>query len=358
MGAEQSKIRIGLLRLTDAAPVILAQAQGLFAAEGLSVELQIEASWANLADKLAYGLLDAAILLPPLALAMSMGLRNPGAELIVPMGLSLDGNSITLAPALAEHLLEGGRPDALTAGCRLRSMLTGRSKPVLAVVHAFSTHDLLLRYWLAAAGIDPVQAIDWAIVPPAEMVAALAAGRIDGFCAGAPWGWVAAEAGAGRTVAVSSGIWQHHPEKCLAVRRPWAEAQPQALQAVLRALLQAARRCDDPAEAPALARLLAEPGYIGVPVAAIAASLAGGGGGEVDRSLFAAHAATYPARVHALWFLGQMARWRELPAGLDRSALVDRVYRPDLHAQALLGLGMTPPAGPESGPFCDQATMA
>ena len=355
MGADPSNIRIGLLRLTDAAPVILAQALGLFAAEGLEVELQVEPSWANLADKIAYGFLDAAVLLPPLALAMSMGLRSPGAELIVPMGLSLNGNSVTLAPELAAPLIEGGRPNALTAGHRLRLALNARPKPVLAVVHAFSTHDLLLRYWLAAAGIDPVQAVEWVIVPPADMVAALAAGRIDGFCAGAPWGWVAAEAGAGRTVAVSSGIWQHHPEKCLAVRRPWAEAHPDKLQAVLRALLQAANRCDDPAETPALARLLAEPGYIGVPAVAIAASLAGGAGGEVDCSQFAAHAATYPARAHALWFLGQMARWRELPAGLDGSALVDRVYRPDQHAQALLSLGLTPPAGPDSGPFCDQA---
>src|SRR5207244_9816522 len=127
----------------------------------------------------------------------------------------------------------------------------------------------------------------------------------------------AARAGLGRTVVVSSGIWRNHPEKCLAVRAAWAAAQPAMLQAVLRALLKAAARCDDPTEAAGLAALLAQPSFVGVPADAVAASLPGGAGGEVDRSVFAARAATFPWRAHARWFLDQAARWRELPSGLD-----------------------------------------
>src|SRR5688500_1461411 len=91
-------VRVGLLRLTDAAAVFLADAYGLFAAEGLDVDLSVEPSWANIADKLAYGLLDVAVMLPPLALAMALGLRGPAATpLVVPMSLSLNGSSVVLA---------------------------------------------------------------------------------------------------------------------------------------------------------------------------------------------------------------------------------------------------------------------
>jgi hypothetical protein len=100
-------VRLGLLRLTDAAPVVLAEAAGLYAAEDLDVRLSVEPSWANLADKLSYGLLDAAIMLPPLALAVSLGLRAAGAKLIVPMGLSLNGNGVTLSAALAGQIPAG-----------------------------------------------------------------------------------------------------------------------------------------------------------------------------------------------------------------------------------------------------------
>jgi ABC-type nitrate/sulfonate/bicarbonate transport system substrate-binding protein len=298
-------------------------------------------------------------MLPPLALAMSIGLRPAGAPLIVPMSLSLNGNSVSVSERLAAPILTGGRPKPLAAGHRLRRLIAGGARPVLAVVHGWSTHDLLLRYWLAASGIDLQREIAWTVVPPAEMVEALAAGRIDGFCAGAPWGAMAARAGFGRTVAVSSAIWRNHPEKCLAVRAAWATDHPAKLQAVLRALLAASIRCDDPAEAPGLAALLAEPSFVGVPADAIAASLPGGEGGDVDRSIFAAHGATFPWPAHARWFLDQMARWRELPPGLDIAAAAERVYRPDLYAIAARAMGMTmPEAEPaERNAFCDGAAF-
>jgi two-component system, oxyanion-binding sensor len=357
--AAGKKVRIGLLRLTDAAPVVYAEAHGLFAEEGVAVELAVEPSWANLADKLSYGLLDAAIMLPPLALAMTLGLRAAGAPLIVPMSLSLNGNSVTMSQRLAAPILAGGRPAPLDGGRCLRRLIEGGALPVLAVVHAWSTHDLLLRYWLAASGIDPQRDVAWTVVPPAEMIDALGSGRIDGFCAGAPWGAMAARAGLGRTVVVSSEIWRNHPEKCLAVRAGWAAAQPTMLQSVLRALLRASVRCDDPTEAPGLASLLSQPSFVGVPADAVAASLPGGAGGEVDRSVFAAHGATFPWRAHARWFLGQMARWRELPPELDIAAAAVQVYRPDLYAAAALTLGMAlpEPGALDRDAFCDGAAF-
>ena len=118
---------------------------------------------------------------------------------------------------------------------------------MLAVVHTFSTHNLLLRYWLAAGGIDPDRHVAFVVVPPAQTAEALAAGAIDGFCAGAPWGEVAVRASIGRTVATSHAIWNNGTEKVFSVRRRVAEEQLGRLRAALRALLRVAAYCDDPA---------------------------------------------------------------------------------------------------------------
>lgn len=346
MAAERRPVRLGLLRLTDAAPVFLAEAVGLLAAEGLDVRLSVEPSWANIADKLAFGLLDAAVMLPPLALAMELGLREPAAPLLVPMALSLNGNAVVLRPDLAAAVLgraglEGSETaNPLARGHRLAAALATLPRPPrLAVVHAFSTHDLLLRYWLAASGIDPSRAVELTVVPPAETAAALASGRIEGFCAGAPWNAVAERQGVGRTVLRSAGIWQDHPEKCLAVRAAWAEREPATLQALLRALLRAGLACDDPTRAVGLAALLAEPHRLDLPAELILPSLPGAGDG--GRSRFAAHAAAYPWRSQARWFARQLARWHELPA--DAALRADRLYRPDLYAQAARALGLPVP---------------
>ncbi|MBC7800140.1 MAG: ABC transporter substrate-binding protein [Gemmatimonadaceae bacterium] len=329
-------VRLGLLRLTDAAPVIHAQASGLFGREGVAVSLHVEPSWANIADKLAYGLLEGAVMLPPLALAMHLGLRGPPTPLIVPASLSLNGNSVVLASALAATVLRGGHPSAMAVAQRLRGLLPGRMLRI-AVVHAWSTHDLLVRYWLAAAEIDPDRDLRLVVLPPSAMVGALAQGEIDGFCAGAPWGAVAAEAGVGRAVALSSGIWRNHPEKCLAVRTAWAESCPAQLQSVLRALLQAGLDCDRGDRAASLAALLAGPSLVDVPARLIEGSLPGGSATDSDRSVFAAHGAQMPDRAHAAWFLRQMARWRDLPPGAHDAVAI---YRPDLQAAAARQAGL------------------
>ena len=333
------RIRLGVVRLTDMAPVVLAQAHGLFEAEGLDVSIQVEPSWANIADKLAWGLLEAAVMPPPLAIAMVLGLRGAATPLIVPAGISLNGNAITLSRRLAEAVLEEAPASAAAAAASLRRALPGRLR--IAVVHGFSTHDLLLRRFLLAGGIDPAADVAISVVPPAEMAEALATGRIDGFCAGAPWGGVAAAAGAGRTIAVTSGIWPNHPEKCLALHGGWAAAHPGPVLALVRALLRAGRACDEAEHASSIASLLSRPEWVGVPAPLIAASLPGGSGGAVDRSVFAAHAAGVPFAAHARWFVRELARWREVPPGAAEAATA--AYRSDLYAAAAMSLGLAAP---------------
>jgi two-component system, oxyanion-binding sensor len=358
--------RIGLLRLTDAAPLIIAKELGHFAAEGLDVALSVEPSWANIADKLAYGLLDGAMILPPLALALRLGLSgSAGPErIIVPASLNLNGNTVTLAERWSAAVLGSGNP----AGGRVRALETARrfaavirerrEKPHLAVVHTFSTHNLLLRYWLATGGIDPDREVTFTVVPPAETVAAMAAGKIDGFCAGAPWGEVAARAGLGRSVATSHAIWNHGTEKVLALREALAERHPDQVQAVLRAVLKAAVYCDAPANASVVAALLSQKNYLDLPAEVILTSLPGTASRRAempfagtDELVFFANAATFPWRSHAQWFLREMARWGYLDGTTDPAG-ASAVFRPDLYAQAACSLGLPVPSSDVKSEGC------
>lgn len=332
-------IRVGLLRLVDSAPVIVAEAAGLFRAQGIDVHISIEPSWSNIADKLTYGVLDAAVMLPPLALAACAGLRGPKARLVVPMSLSQGGNAIVTSVEAAASLALGGE----TPRPPLHEWLRGqKTKPKFAVVHAFSTHNLLLRYWLASGGADPDRDIETVVIPPESVVDALAKGTIAGFCAGAPWGDVAERQGAGRIVIGTSTIWPFHPEKCLCVGEAWAEANPELLQHLLRAVLLAQGRCDLPEEAAGIAALLADPSGLGLPEEASRAALPGGSGAELIR--FYNREAWFPARAHALWFLGQMRRWGWLDDQTGLEGLAAQVYRPDLLAPAVIAEHVYPAA--------------
>ena len=332
--AVRGPLRIGVLRLTDSAPVIVAHEFGFFAEEGIETMLHVEPSWANIADKLAYGALDAAVMLPPLALAMTLGLRGPAEPLIIPYCISLGGNALTLR----KDLVPTARPNLEGVVGTLRDL---GEKAVLGVVHDHSPHNLLLRYWLATAGAVAGRDYRIAVVPPALTLDALQSGRIAGFCAGAPWGEVAARSGVGFELARSDDFWRNSPEKCLAVRSAVALNAPDRLDGLLRALYLAARFCDAPENSTYVASLLSRRAHLDVDSHAILSSLPGGPGGR-SHSRFLAHAATFPWRSHALWFLTQMRRWGLLPAEANLQSAA-KIYRPDLYARALKPLSVPIP---------------
>ena len=338
-----TRLRIGFLRLTDSAPAIVAQEFGYFADEGVDAELLEEPSWANIADKLAYGFLDAAVIVPPLAFAIEMGLRGISQKLIIPCNLSLGGNTITLSRDLAAQIRDAASKNELSIGTALAQGLKTRTEPLpLGIVHAYSTHNLLLRYWLATAGLEAGRDVRLSVVPPARAVEALQSGQIAGFCAGAPWGEIAARAGAGATVATSDHIWRNAPEKAFAVRARWAEENPDALKGAIRALVRAAQFCDAPENASYTGALLSRQKYLNVDSHAILSSLPGGAITQDNLSRFWRNAATFPWRSHALWFLRQMARW-DLIGTVDADVLAARVYRPDLYRAAVAPLGISVP---------------
>jgi NitT/TauT family transport system ATP-binding protein/nitrate/nitrite transport system substrate-binding protein len=306
-----------------------------------------EPSWANIADKLAYGFLDAAVIVPPLAFAIELGLRGISQKLVIPCNVSLGGNTITLARDLALQVRATAAKKKISTPHALAACLAinraARNQPLsLGIVHAYSTHNLLLRYWLATAGLEAGRDVRLSVVPPTRAVEALQSGQIGGFCAGAPWGEIAARAGAGINIASSDDIWRGAPEKAFAVRAHWAEENPAALKGAVRALVRAAQFCDAPENASYTGALLSRQKYLGVDSHAILSSLPGGAIAPDNQSRFWRGAATFPWRSHALWFLSQMARW-DLIGNTDHRGLAARVYRSDLYRASVVSLGVSVP---------------
>ncbi len=326
------RIRLGFIALNDAASLIVAEAKGFFAAEGLDVELSREVSWATMRDKMAVGALQGTHMLAPTALAISLGLAGVDpTPLVAPLALNLNGPAVTLSSRLAGAVGQDGRADGL-ARLVARRREEGASPITLAVVFPYSTHNYLLRDWLAAAGIDPDQDIRLVVAPPSRMTGLLVDGVVEGFCVTEPWDTAAVAAGAGMIAVRGSQIWPRTPDKVFAVTEAWAEANPGALQAMLRALAQAAAWADAPENRPELAVILAQPGYVAADAVVIERSL--------SDMVFHAGGATCPAPAHGGWLLTQMMRWGHVPADLDIPAAARRIYRPDLHAQAMEALGL------------------
>ena len=346
MSIEKNRLTLGFVPLADAAPLLVAKERGFFADHELEVTLSREASWASIRDKLAVGVLDAAHLLAPMPLAATLGLGNLKEPIVTAMALNLGGNAITVSAALFDRMAAadpaamGKRPR--TAG-GLRAVIAadraaGRPPLTFAVVYPFSAHNYELRAWLAAAGIDPDRDIRLAVVPPPQMVSNLSAGAIDGYCVGEPWNGVAARLGLGRVLITSGELWAGRMEKVLGVRQAWADRYPDTHKALLKALLQAAKWADEPANRDELAEILARPGHVNAPVELLRKLL------RIDGPLlFHRHAANFPWRSQGLWYLAQMRRWGQLQGGVEPLRTVEQVFRSDIYRLAALELGMAVP---------------
>lgn len=352
------QITAGFMPLFDSAVLVAAGELGFAAREGVDLTLHRETSWANIRDRIAIGHFHLAHMLGPMPLACNLGLTPLASETIVPFSLGLGGNCVTISnavwTAMAAH---GAEPDLDPAragaalGAFIRERAAAGNDPLrFAVVHPHSGHNYELRYWLAACGIDPAREIEIVIVPPPFMADALAAGRIDGYCVGEPWNSASVAAGTGHIVTVKARLWRNSPEKVIGVRKAWADENPDALAALLRALHHSARWCQDPANHGQLADVMAQPGFLGLPPAVQMPILTGhlrlGGGAERtidDFFLPFDKAANFPWKSHALWFYTQMVRWGHVAHTPDNLAIARDCYRPDLYRSALKPLGVALP---------------
>ena len=338
----KTDLTLGYMPLTDSLPLLAAAQLGFFRDQGLDVTLQEEVSWANIRDKVIVGQFDGAHMLAPMVMASTLGLGGLNKPLIAPYSLNLGGNGMTLSASLYRELesTTRGRPGPASLKQLIEQRKLEKLPPlVLAVVFPYSSHNLLLRYWLASAGIDPDRDVTTVVLPPSQMVDHLRLGHIHGFFAGEPWNAVATADGIGCCVATGRDIWQNAPNKVLGVTEDWARTNPDTLDALLRALYRAGAWLDgNRAQAVSL---LAE--YLPVDRRALAPALLGhtgyrpdsGDAPEPDLLVFHRYLANFPWVSHGYWFLNQMARWGWLPGDQDLSAVAAACYRPDLYRRAL-----------------------
>lgn len=346
------QITAGFMPLTDSALLVAAKVKGFAENEGVDLALVRETSWANIRDRIAVGHFEAAHMLAPMPIASNLGLTPLPLKLIAPMALGLGGNAVTVSAALWQAMEGHGASvlDPAQNGKALRNAIRSLARKLqFAIVHPFSGHGYELRYWLAACGIDPQTDVEVVVVPPPLMADALKTGRIDGYCAGEPWNSFGVALAGGHLATVKAAIWKSSPEKVLGVSSGWAEENPQALDALLRAVHHASLWCGMPENHEELASILAQPQWVGVAAEIILRGLRGqldtGHGTTVVADFFVAsdHAATFPWASHALWFYSQMVRWHQVQPSAVHAAIAGLSYRPDIYRRALKSTGTALP---------------
>ena len=354
MGGET--FRIGFLPLVDAALPILAHELGFAAAEGIAIQPVRDLTWATVRDRLLYGHTDAAHLVAPLAIATTLGRGRPAVPLAVPFVLGLNGNAITFSTALGEACgLGDGLADPVALGAALKRVATARraaGRPVrLGVVHRHSSHNYMLRYWLAQVGIRPDEDVEIAVTSPPFAADALATGAIDGICVGEPWNSIAVDRGVGRIALASAQVWRRGVEKVLALTAATTTDRPDAVAALVRALHAAAAHFVAPGTARDSAAILARPDYLDAPVDAILRAITdrirvtpdGDPIHYPDFMFQYREAANFPWRSQAAWLYTQMIRWEGQPFDAAEAAAAMATFRPDLYRAALAGSGAVLP---------------
>ncbi|MEA5123859.1 CmpA/NrtA family ABC transporter substrate-binding protein [Xanthomonas floridensis] len=335
--ADLPVLRVAYMPLIDCAPLVAAQRLGLDHAHGLRLDLQRQASWAGVRDRLLAGEVEAAHALASLVYAIDLGIAGPQCAMALLMTLNHNGQAITLAPALAQSLADGQTLPQALAGLGRRA--------VFAQTFPTGTHALWLYYWLAAGGVDPVRDVDVLSIPPPQMPDALGSGLVDGYCSGEPWAAVAQAQGVGARVIRSGELWAGHPEKVLACRREFAALQPDLTQQLTACVLEACRWLDaGPGHRAQCAQWLAEPQHIGVSAAHLAACLdADTDAASGDATALAFHrdgAVNMPWLSDGEWFLGQFQRWGWHAIQDEDIARLREIHRLDNYRRAAARVGV------------------
>ena len=348
-------LSVAYMPLVDAAPLIVAREMGFDHAEGISLDLRPAPSWSSLRDMLAFGHVDAAHLLSPIPIAMALGLGGIATPLSAVSVLSLNGNVVGVGSQLAQRLTDQGYgfdfTDATMAGAALAR--AADDILVFGVPFPFSMHVELLRYWVAGTKLASKQ-VEIRTVPPPLMAQALAAGEIDAFCVGEPWGSFAVDDQVGALLLPGRAIWTSAPEKVLAVRKNWAETEPHLLGSLMRAVWRAGRWLSNAGSRTTASEMLSRRTYLNMSPELIDRALMGeftisprGEQRHVDGFVdFFDGAATFPWRSQAKWIAHQLAKRN----GLEASAAehqASKVFRSDLYRRELQGLGVETPGASE-----------
>ncbi|MEB3119642.1 MAG: CmpA/NrtA family ABC transporter substrate-binding protein [Snowella sp.] len=345
---EVTTAKLGFIALTDAAPLIIAKEKGFFAKHGMpDVEVLKQASWGTTRDNLVLGSgsggIDGAHILTPMPYLISLGTVTNGKP--VPMyilaRLNVNGQGIQLSNKYKD----------LKIGLDTKPLKEAFAKvtgPKVAMTFPGGTHDLWIRYWLSAGGIDPTKEVSTIVVPPAQMVANMKVNAMEAFCVGEPWPLQTVNQKIGYQALTTGQLWKDHPEKCFGMRADWVDKNPKATKALLMAVMEAQQWCDKAENKEEMCKIVSKREWFKVPFEDIIDRAKGiydfGDGNKVEKldlmQKYWIDNASYPYKSHDLWFLTEDIRWGYIPASTDTKKLVDAVNREDLWKEAAQALNV------------------
>ncbi|WP_066225512.1 CmpA/NrtA family ABC transporter substrate-binding protein [Formosa haliotis] len=365
LAIEKPQLTFGFIKLTDMAPLAIAKEKGFFEDEGLFVSVEAQSNWKNVLDRVIDGQLDGSHMLAGQPIAAGAGFGRQ-AELVTAFSMDLNGNGITVSNDVWSKMKPNVPMDS--DGKPVHPIKADALKPVIdeyrkegkafkmGMVFPVSTHNYEIRYWLAAAGINPgmytadnVQGqIDaevlLSVTPPPQMPATLEAGTIFGYCVGEPWNQQAVFKGIGVPVVTNYDIWKNNPEKVFVMTKKFVEDNPNTAIAVTKALIRAGKWLDEPSNRAEAVKILSMSQYVGADEAVIANSMTGtfefekGDKRDMpDFNVFYKYNATYPFYSDGIWFLTQMRRWGQIPESKSSdwyAETIKDIYRPDIWKKA------------------------
>ncbi|MCA1382064.1 ABC transporter substrate-binding protein [Bradyrhizobium yuanmingense] len=353
-GPEVKGAKLGFIALSDAGPLFVAKDKGLFAKHGVpDTDVQKQASWGTTRDNLVLGSegngIDGAHILTPMPYLISAGKvtqNNQPTPMYILARLNLDAQCISVAKEYADLKLG---TDAAPFKAALEKKKASGKAVKAAMTFPGGTHDLWIRYWLAAGGIDPDKDIETIVVPPPQMVANMKVGTMDCFCVGEPWNLQLIHQGIGYTAVNTGEIWNKHPEKSFGMRAAFVDKYPKASKAILMAVLEAQQWADKAENKQELAAIMAKRQWINCPVEDVYDRTAGkfdyGIPGKVVENSphvmkYWRDHASYPFQSHDLWFLTEDIRWGKYEPNFDTKALIAKVNREDMWRDAAKTLGV------------------
>jgi nitrate/nitrite transport system substrate-binding protein len=364
-GPELKGTKLGYIALTDAAPLVIAKEKGMFTKYGLpDMDIARQASWGATRDNMALGVarngIDGGHILRPKTHLYSTGAvmqNNVPTPMFTLMNLNEDCQGISVSNEYKD--LNVGINAAPLKEAFARKKATGKDLTA-AMTFPGGTHDLWIRYWLAAGGIDPDNDIKVITVPPPQMVANMKVGTMDCFCVGEPWNEQLVNQNIGYTALTTTELWFKHPEKVLGVRADFVEKNPKATRAMMAAVMEAQQWCEKAENKDEMAQIVSRRQWFNVPVADIIGRIKGevnyGNGRKANDPKLAMKfwgengAVSYPWKSLDTWFVVENMRWNRLPMSTDVAKLVNDTNRSDLWQEAAKLAGVAnPPQGDSRG---------
>ena len=327
---EKKDLKVGFIPITCATPIIMAHPMGFYAKHGLNVEVIKTAGWAVIRDKTINKEYDAAHMLSPMPLAITMGTGSQPIPYTMPAVENINGQAITLAVRHKER-----RDPKSWKGFKF------------AVPFDYSMHNYLLRYYLAEHGIDPDADVQIRAVPPPEMVANLRADNIDGFLAPDPVNQRAVYDGVGFIHVLSKEIWDRHPCCAFAASKEFVTGSPNAYAALLKAIIDATAFATKAENRKKIAEAIAPANYLNQPVTVVEQVLTGtyaDGLGNIRRVPDRIDFDPFPWESFAVWIMTQMKRWGQIKGEVDYAGIARQVFLATDTTRLMKEVGLTPPA--------------